>query len=72
MYHHFCDYINLYVTQHANNSFDRDVQIVMWDTVSGSESPDEEQRELGNVSITIRQLTRPDKKSGADNFASVG
>ena len=44
MYHHFCDYINLYVTQHANNSFDRDVQIVMWDTVSGLESPDEEQR----------------------------
>lgn len=34
MYHHFCDFINLYLTQHVNNSFSTDVYIVMWDTVS--------------------------------------
>uniref|UniRef100_A0A8C9A0X9 EGF domain-specific O-linked N-acetylglucosamine transferase n=1 Tax=Prolemur simus TaxID=1328070 RepID=A0A8C9A0X9_PROSS len=32
MYHHFCDFINLYITQHVNNSFSTDVHIVMWDT----------------------------------------
>ncbi|RNA43328.1 EGF domain-specific O-linked N-acetylglucosamine transferase [Brachionus plicatilis] len=36
MYHHFCDFINLYVTQHANNSFLQNVNIVFWDT-SGSD-----------------------------------
>lgn len=34
MYHHFCDFLNLYITQHVNNSFSTDVYIVMWDTVS--------------------------------------
>ncbi|XP_072928459.1 EGF domain-specific O-linked N-acetylglucosamine transferase isoform X2 [Hemitrygon akajei] len=32
MYHHFCDFINLYISQHINNSFNTDVNIVMWDT----------------------------------------
>ncbi|XP_075430398.1 EGF domain-specific O-linked N-acetylglucosamine transferase isoform X2 [Ascaphus truei] len=32
LYHHFCDFINLYITQHVNNSFSTDVRIVMWDT----------------------------------------
>ncbi|XP_070948164.1 EGF domain-specific O-linked N-acetylglucosamine transferase isoform X3 [Macaca nemestrina] len=32
MYHHFCDFINLYLTQHVNSSFSTDVYIVMWDT----------------------------------------
>ena len=36
MYHHFCDFVNLYVTQHANNSFLQNVNIVFWDT-SGSD-----------------------------------
>ncbi|XP_029456924.1 EGF domain-specific O-linked N-acetylglucosamine transferase [Rhinatrema bivittatum] len=34
MYHHFCDFVNLYITQHVNNSFSTDVNIVMWDTSS--------------------------------------
>lgn len=34
MYHHFCDFVNLYITQHVNNSFSTDVYVVMWDTVS--------------------------------------
>ncbi|XP_069793200.1 EGF domain-specific O-linked N-acetylglucosamine transferase isoform X2 [Narcine bancroftii] len=34
MYHHFCDFINLYISQHINNSFNTDVNIVMWDTSS--------------------------------------
>lgn len=33
MYHHFCDFVNLYISQHLNNSFSRDFNIVMWDTV---------------------------------------
>ncbi|XP_068109934.1 EGF domain-specific O-linked N-acetylglucosamine transferase [Hyperolius riggenbachi] len=32
MYHHFCDFVNLYLTQHVNNSFSTDIQVVMWDT----------------------------------------
>uniref|UniRef100_A0A8C3YL64 EGF domain-specific O-linked N-acetylglucosamine transferase n=1 Tax=Catagonus wagneri TaxID=51154 RepID=A0A8C3YL64_9CETA len=32
MYHHFCDFVNLYITQHVNNSFSTDVYIIMWDT----------------------------------------
>lgn len=34
MYHHFCDFVNLYISQHINNSFNADVNIVMWDTSS--------------------------------------
>ncbi|CAF3974552.1 unnamed protein product [Rotaria sordida] len=32
MYHHFCDFINLYITQHMNNTFTKDIQIILWDT----------------------------------------
>lgn len=32
MYHHFCDFVNLYASQHMNGSFSTDVHIVMWDT----------------------------------------
>ncbi|CAH1785030.1 unnamed protein product [Owenia fusiformis] len=32
MYHHFCDFINIYASQHMNNSFSTDIHIVMWDT----------------------------------------
>ena len=32
MYHHFCDFINLYISQHTNDSFTKDIQIVLWDT----------------------------------------
>lgn len=31
MYHHFCDFMNLYLSQHMNNSFSSDVQILIWD-----------------------------------------
>ena len=36
MYHHFCDFFNLYASQHINGSFSNDVHIVIWDTVSDS------------------------------------
>ncbi|CAL8236846.1 unnamed protein product [Boreogadus saida] len=39
MYHHFCDFVNLYVSQHINNSFSRDINLLMWDTVGPSHSP---------------------------------
>ncbi|XP_074986328.1 EGF domain-specific O-linked N-acetylglucosamine transferase isoform X2 [Caretta caretta] len=38
LYHHFCDFVNLYITQHINNSFSTDVNIVMWDTVCFKEA----------------------------------
>ena len=31
MYHHFCDFINLYLTMHVNGSFQFDNQILVWD-----------------------------------------
>ncbi|KAK3769696.1 hypothetical protein RRG08_004947 [Elysia crispata] len=34
MYHHFCDFVNLYASQHLNNSFNTDVSIIMWDTTT--------------------------------------
>ena len=33
LFHHFCDFLNLYAAQHVNNSFSKDVNIIMWDTV---------------------------------------
>lgn len=32
MYHHFCDFINLYLSLHMNNTFTKDIQIILWDT----------------------------------------
>ena len=34
MFHHFCDFINLYASQHINGSLNTDINILMWDTVS--------------------------------------
>ncbi|XP_071810559.1 EGF domain-specific O-linked N-acetylglucosamine transferase-like isoform X2 [Asterias amurensis] len=31
MFHHFCDFVNLYITQHLLNNFSLNVTIVMWD-----------------------------------------
>ncbi|XP_071818139.1 EGF domain-specific O-linked N-acetylglucosamine transferase-like [Apostichopus japonicus] len=31
MYHHFCDFVNLYLSQHINGTFSRDINIVWWD-----------------------------------------
>ncbi|XP_042901667.1 EGF domain-specific O-linked N-acetylglucosamine transferase isoform X1 [Parasteatoda tepidariorum] len=33
MYHHFCDFLNLYATLHMNQTFSTDVQILIWDTI---------------------------------------
>jgi protein O-GlcNAc transferase len=32
MFHHFCDFVNLYASQHLNGSFSQDIDIIMWDT----------------------------------------
>lgn len=32
MYHHFCDFLNLYLTLHVNSSFNFDNNILIWDT----------------------------------------
>ncbi|RWS31744.1 EGF domain-specific O-linked N-acetylglucosamine transferase-like protein [Leptotrombidium deliense] len=31
MYHHFCDFVNLYLSQHLNGSFSLDNNILLWD-----------------------------------------
>ncbi|KAL3183888.1 hypothetical protein MRX96_032992 [Rhipicephalus microplus] len=33
MYHHFCDFLNLYVSMHFNNTLAGDFDILIWDTV---------------------------------------
>ncbi|KAI1732667.1 EGF domain-specific O-linked N-acetylglucosamine transferase [Ditylenchus destructor] len=36
MYHHFCDFVNLFASQFLNNTyFGKDVDILWWDTYSG-------------------------------------
>ncbi|XP_065916523.1 EGF domain-specific O-linked N-acetylglucosamine transferase-like isoform X2 [Dysidea avara] len=32
LYHHFCDFYNLYASLHANGTFNDDTTIIMWDT----------------------------------------
>ena len=37
MYHHFCDFINIYISQHINGSnFNKDVFIMNWDVTKGN------------------------------------
>ncbi|EDO30804.1 predicted protein, partial [Nematostella vectensis] len=50
MYHHFCDFFNLYATQHVNGSFSTDVNIVLWEAYKRGG--------LGNFSPTWRVFTR--------------
>ncbi|XP_075738865.1 EGF domain-specific O-linked N-acetylglucosamine transferase isoform X7 [Rhipicephalus microplus] len=38
MYHHFCDFLNLYVSMHFNNTLAGDFDILIWDTVPGCRS----------------------------------
>lgn len=33
LYHHFCDFFNLYASLHVNGTFNMDINIVIWDTV---------------------------------------
>uniref|UniRef100_A0A224YNT3 EGF domain-specific O-linked N-acetylglucosamine transferase n=1 Tax=Rhipicephalus zambeziensis TaxID=60191 RepID=A0A224YNT3_9ACAR len=33
MYHHFCDFLNLYISMHFNNSLAGDFDILIWDTI---------------------------------------
>lgn len=33
IYHHFCDFVNLYVSLHFNNTFHKDINILLWDTI---------------------------------------
>lgn len=49
MYHHFCDFFNLYATQHVNGSFDTDVNIVLWEKY--------QRRSLGNFGATWKAFT---------------
>ncbi|KAH3892497.1 EGF domain-specific O-linked N-acetylglucosamine transferase-like isoform X2 [Dreissena polymorpha] len=32
MFHHYCDFINFYTSQHLNNSFTQDMYMINWDT----------------------------------------
>uniref|UniRef100_A0A1I7RH28 Uncharacterized protein n=1 Tax=Bursaphelenchus xylophilus TaxID=6326 RepID=A0A1I7RH28_BURXY len=34
MYHHFCDFINLFLSQFLSGDFSRDVDLIWWDTYS--------------------------------------
>lgn len=49
MYHHFCDFFNLYVTMHVNGSFNTDVNIVLWE--------ESQRRSLGNFGATWKAFS---------------
>lgn len=38
MYHHFCDFLNLYASQHVNNSganmFSKDINVLIWESLA--------------------------------------
>ncbi|XP_066912029.1 EGF domain-specific O-linked N-acetylglucosamine transferase-like [Clytia hemisphaerica] len=36
LYHHFCDFVNLYASQHINGSFNEDINIVHWDPTNSN------------------------------------
>ncbi|XP_065185090.1 EGF domain-specific O-linked N-acetylglucosamine transferase-like [Sycon ciliatum] len=55
LYHHFCDFVNLYVSQHINGSFSRDVQIIDWDT---SDYPNNDLFEQTWDAFTKRKVKR--------------
>ncbi|CBX33081.1 Protein CBG27214 [Caenorhabditis briggsae] len=35
LYHHFCDFVNLYASLHINQTFNQDIDIILWDTHPG-------------------------------------
>lgn len=55
LYHHFCDFVNLYVSQHINGSFSRDNQIIDWDT---SDLPNGDMFEKAFDAFTNRKVKR--------------
>ena len=49
LYHHFCDYFNLYLTFHVNGSFSKDINIILWE--------ESRRRSLGNFGATWKAFT---------------
>ncbi|CAB3989475.1 EGF domain-specific O-linked N-acetylglucosamine transferase-like [Paramuricea clavata] len=49
LYHHFCDYFNLYLTFHVNGSFSKDINIVLWE--------ESRRNSLGNFGATWPAFT---------------
>lgn len=39
MYHHFCDYVNLFISQHINNTFSKGANVLIWNTSGAKLSP---------------------------------
>ena len=56
MYHHFCDFFNLYVTMHVNGSFNTDVNIVLWEEVGGMDTDTSHSFLRGSLEPTNDQL----------------
>ena len=55
LYHHFCDFFNLYASQHINGSFDDDIHIVMWDTVSHTVTYQQQCSSIAPTAVDLRQ-----------------
>ena len=55
LYHHFCDFFNLYASQHINGSFDDDIHIVMWDTVSHTVTYQQQCSSIRPTAVDLRQ-----------------
>ncbi|XP_031561885.1 EGF domain-specific O-linked N-acetylglucosamine transferase-like [Actinia tenebrosa] len=50
MYHHFCDFFNLFATLHVNGSFSTDINIVLWESYA--------RYSLGNFQETWKVFTK--------------
>eukprot|EP00058_Branchiostoma_floridae_P014210 XP_002599698.1 hypothetical protein BRAFLDRAFT_119381 [Branchiostoma floridae] len=66
MYHHFCDYINLYASQHINGSFSQDVNIIMWDTLL-SAMKSESRLEVRRVDYNWKKMSFPEQLKVTQN-----
>lgn len=64
MYHHFCDFINLYISQHINNSFSSDINIVMWDTVRTKLYCRAFRKELHHLDLDFPSMVLKNRKFG--------
>ena len=59
LYHHYCDFYNLYASQHANGSFSDDVFLISWDTVSTGCSCTQADKQMESCSTSLLLLPFP-------------
>lgn len=67
MYHHFCDFVNLYASLHFNRTAYSDVNIIVWDGVSRPDC-----RDRGCFAPTVERCQfRPPRRRPFLDFSSL-